>query len=144
MHENIAENMFGRKVIQTNSRKFSRKRYVTNVIDILRKHIKCAGDSVFCIYWERSGRKKDRLAIITFSEPPSQKMQMKSYVQETRVMWIWTWCRCQKRLNNEAFLGFMQLYSDKHVTSLKQTGVPAYPLFINHINFSYEGWKKDF
>jgi len=43
----------------------------------------------------------------------------------------------------DSFVRFLQLYSDKSKTTLKRTGVSAYPIHMNMLNFSYEGWKRE-
>lgn len=52
-----------------------------------------------------------------------------------------TWMRkgiCEKDL----FVGFVQLHHDKSVTSLRSTGVSAYPTPVNLMDVSYHEWKK--
>lgn len=42
----------------------------------------------------------------------------------------------------ELFLGLVQIYSEKSVTSVKHTEVSDYPIHTDVMNFSFDAWKK--
>lgn len=48
----------------------------------------------------------------------------------------------KKKCREESFVGVVQLYSDEFVTYLKQTGVSAYTIHINLMNFLFDAWKN--
>ena len=43
---------------------------------------------------------------------------------------------------SQSFGGLLQCYSDKSATTLKKSGISAYPLHIVFMNLTYEQWKK--
>lgn len=48
----------------------------------------------------------------------------------------------REEYDEESLVGFVQLYCERSVTSLKRTGVSAYLFHISMMNLSYERWNK--
>lgn len=49
---------------------------------------------------------------------------------------------CINSGEEESFVGMFQLYSDKSVFTLKNTGISAYPVHAVFMNFTYDMWKE--
>lgn len=144
VRKSLAEHMFEERTVETADRKFSSKIYVRNVQDVLKKQIEDADHTNFHIHPitnEKNGAGQSGFHHMLETEYAKRLGdvvcdRIKSD-PSLDVMWM-----TRENSDRESFVGFMQLYSDKSKTSLKRTGVTAYPIHVNLMNFTYEGWKR--
>lgn len=118
--------------------------YVRNVIALLGNQKKVLAIQNFTFTWGGSRTRKGRPVFITLSKQSFQNVveELRSGVKSNANMDVMRMSK--ENCDREKFVEFVQLYSDKFVTSPKQTSVTAYPVQTNLMNVSYDEWKNGF
>ena len=135
---------FEEKTDQTGDRKFSTKIYVRNAAELLKRKIEHADNSCFYVRSVRKVDKDGQRRFSHFVETEFARRLEEEHCKKVKshaslnVMWM-----KREDTGRDSFVGFLQLYSDKSKTTLKRTGVSAYTIHMNMLNFSYEGWKRE-
>lgn len=142
--KSLAEMNFEERTVHTADRKFSSKIYVRNVIDVLRKQMKQADLENFYTHSVTKQTNAGQNGFHHFLETEFARKLEEEVCDRVKkhsnvdVMWM-----TSQECGRESFVGFLQLYSDKSKTSLKRTGVTAYPIHVTLMNFCYPAWKKE-
>lgn len=143
LQKSLAQFEFEEKVVYSSDRKFSSKIYVRNAVDVLMKQVEESDESDFHLHPKTTKNDDGQRCYHHMLETEYAK-NLKDVLcnrimsdANLDVMWM-----SGGDSDRESFIGFIQLYSDKSKTSLKRTGVCAYPVHLNFMNSTFEGWKK--
>lgn len=151
--ERAAEDGFRKNVVQYNVKNetYTAEYFSRNILTVLRDQVACASsdDILWNPHQECSRHSSERSSAQSFGSTPNTHPMQLNYFKEQhkkRMLEVMTsteadvmWHNCG---NKQSFVGFLQMFTDKTVTTLKIGGIAAHVVHATFLNFSKRLRKK--